>query len=37
MARFIYLFLAPQFFLPYLGQKTEVVGWRNPKMQELED
>ncbi len=36
--------LAPQFFLYYLGQnfeeegqKIEVVGWKNPKMQELKD
>ncbi len=37
-------FLAPQIFLCYLGQnfeeegqKIEVVGWKNPKMQELKD
>jgi hypothetical protein len=29
-----YEFLAPQFVLHYLGWKIEVVGWRNPKMQE---
>jgi hypothetical protein len=37
-------FIAPHFFLCYLGwkfeeegQKNEVVGWKNPKMQELKD
>jgi hypothetical protein len=37
-------FLATQFVLHYLGwkfekvgQKNEVIGWRNPKMQEWED
>jgi len=30
----MYEFLAAQFVLHYLGWKIEVVGWRNPKMQE---